>query len=30
MAAVTTVDSGRRALEFLGLGDDQNVVNVRR
>jgi len=24
---VTTVDSGRRALEFLGLGDDQNVIN---
>jgi len=24
---VTTMDSGKRALEFLGLGDDQNVVN---
>lgn len=24
---VTTMDSGRRALEFLGLGDDQNVAN---
>jgi two-component response regulator (ARR-A family) len=24
---VTTVDSGRRALDFLGLGDDHNAVN---
>jgi len=24
---VTTMDSGRRALEFLGLGDNQNVAN---
>jgi len=24
---VTTVDSGRRALEFLGLGDDHSAVN---
>eukprot|EP01018_Ginkgo_biloba_P011278 Gb_07568 [translate_table: standard] len=25
---VTTVDSGRRALEFLGLGDDNGSVNI--
>lgn len=24
VAAVTTAENGRRALEFLGLGDDQN------
>ena len=30
VTAVTTVDSGQSALEFLGLGDDHNVVNVSR
>ena len=30
MNAVTTMDSGTRALEFLGLGDDPNVVNVSK
>jgi hypothetical protein len=28
MTAVTTIDSGRMVLEFLGLGDNQNFVNV--
>ncbi|GLJ32445.1 hypothetical protein SUGI_0652830 [Cryptomeria japonica] len=27
---VTTVDSGRRALELLGLGDDSNTVQINK
>jgi hypothetical protein len=28
MTVVTTIDSGRTIMEFSGLGDNQNVVNV--